>query len=666
MLGRSRAAFGRRTFPGAVGQIESRVFMAAGEKDFYEFGPFRIVPEERQLLRGQEPIPLAPKAFETLLLLIRNRGRVVTKEDLMKSVWPDSFVEESNLTQNIFVLRKALGESAQDARYIATVPGRGYRFDEKVKRVALEEKAELVTQSESPSVTVAAESALNPIPAPTWGNRRAAGLASVLAIAVSLVAGYLAWRTFHPVRAATPKRMMLAVLPFQNLSGDPEQEYFADGLTEELISRLGQLHPQQLGVIARTSVMGYKHSHKRLDQIGRELGVQYVLEGSVRRAGDHVRITAQLIAVSDQSHLWADDYDRKIEDLFTVQSDVALAVAGQTQLKLDPTQQSDLDRNHTVIPEAYEAYLRGRFFWNKRTEAGFRKSIEYYETAIAKDPTFAQAYAGLADAYVLLGGYGFEPQSIAMPKGKAAALKALSLDARLADAYTSLAMIAMQYEWNWKESEKNYKRAIELNPNYSVAHHWYGDGYLAAVGEVDESVAELRRAQELDPVSLVIATDLAKRTCYAHKYEEGVERFHKVLEIDPGFAVAHYFLAQAYEQHGLYPEAINELEKVRTPDPSHSVASELGHVYALQGRRREALQIVDALQRTAKQTYIDPWYIANVYVALGDKEAALTWLEKAYEQHSPAMDGLKVDPYYDPMRSDPRFMDLVRRVGLPP
>jgi TolB-like protein/Tfp pilus assembly protein PilF len=460
--------------------------------------------------------------------------------------------------------------------------------------------------------------------------------------------------------------MMLAVMPFQNLTGDPEQEYFADGLTEELITKLGRLHPARLGVIARTSVMGYKHSDKRLDQIGRELGVQYVLEGSVRRAGDRVRITAQLISVADQSHLWADDYDRKLQDVLTVQDDVAIAVADQTQLKLDPVEQTGLARGRTVNPEAYEAYLRGRFFWNQRTEAGFRKSIEYYETAIAKDPTFAQAYAGLADSYLLLGGYGFEPQKVAMPKARVAALKALAMDDRLADAYTSLAMISQQYEWNWQEAENDYKRAIELNPNYSVAHHWYGDGYLAGVGRTDEAIAELRQAQELDPLSLVIATDLAKRLCFAGKYDEGMERFRKILEIDPDFFVAHYFMSQAYEQRGFYPEAIAEVEKIRSPDSFRSVTGQLGHIYALQGRRREALQAVDELQRRSKQTYVDPWYIAIIYVALGEKDVALTYLEKAYEQHSPGMNGLKIDPVYAPIRSDPRFADLMRRVGLPP
>ena len=459
---------------------------------------------------------------------------------------------------------------------------------------------------------------------------------------------------------------MLAVMPFQNLTGDPEQEYFADGLTEELITKLGRLNPARLGVIARTSVMGYKHSNKRLDQIGRELGVQYALEGSVRRTGDRVRITAQLISVADQSHLWADDYDRKLQDVLTVQDDVALAVADQTQLRLDPAQQTDLARGRTVNPEAYEAYLKGRFFWNKRTEAGFRKSIEYFETAIAKDPTFAQAYAGLADSYLLLGGYGFEAQKVAMPRAKAAALKALAIDDRLADAYTSLALIGEQYEWNWKESEKDYKRAIELNPSYSVAHHWYGDGYLAAVGRMDEAIAELRQAQELDPLSLAIGTDLAKRLCFAGKYDEGMERFRKILEVDPDFVQAHYQLSQAYELQGRYAEAIAEVEKIKSPDAVRFVIGQLGHIYALQGRKREALQVVDELQRSSTKTYIDPRYIADIYVILGEKDLALVWLEKGYQQHSPAMCGLKTAPVYSEIRSDPRFIDLMRRVGLPP
>ena len=629
-------------------------------KHFYEFGEYRVDPEERILFRGDDPVPLPPKAFETLLILVQNSGHLVTKDDLMKTVWPDTFVEESNLSQYIFVLRKALGESAQDARSIVTVPGRGYRFVEKVRQVA---DAGGPAESLSSQEAAVPENPPSPV-SPAIPKHRLLAVALIFAVVILLAVAFLGWRGTRSTDRVAPRRVMLAVLPFQNLTGDPEQEYFADGLTEELITKLGGLHPTQLGVIARTSVMGYKHSDKRLDQIGRELNVQYVLEGSVRRAGDRVRITAQLISVADQSHLWAEDYDRKVEDVVTVQDDVAIAVASETQLKLDPSQRTDLARSRTVNPEAYEAYLRGRFFWNKRTEDGFRKSISYFETAIAKDANFAQAYAGLADSYLLLGGYGFEPQRVAMPKAKDAALKALAIDDHLADAYSSLAMIAMQYEWDWKESEKDFKRAIELNPNYSVAHHWYGDGYLAAWNRMDESVAELRQAQELDPLSLVINTDLAKRLCSAGKCDEGMQRFHKILEIDPDFALAHFDLSLTYEAQGRYPEAISELQKIRPADSAHSVASQLGHLYALQGRRQEARQILDELQQVSKQTYIDPWSIASIYIGLGDQDAAMTWLEKAYEQRSPAMNGLKIDPAYAAIRSDPRFVDLMHRVGL--
>jgi len=604
-------------------------------KHFYEFGPFRVDPSQRLLLRDGHPVPLQPKAFETLLVLVQNSDSVVMKDELMKALWPDSFVEESNLAQNIFILRKALGDTGSEYRYVVTLPGRGYRFAHKVEQVTEQEDDALGVENHSRSQLALGERLLNQISALTGSDRRA-------------------------------RRKMLAVLPFQNLTGDPGQEYFADGLTEELISKLGRLHPTQLGVIARTSVMGYKHSNERLDQIGRELGVQYVLEGSVRRAGDRVRITAQLISIADQTHLWANDYDRKLEDVVTVQDDVAIAVANETQLKLSPAQHTDLARGRTVNPEAYEAYLRGRFFWNKRTEAGIRKSVEYFETAIAKDPAFAQAYAGLADSYVLLGGYGIEAQKVAMPKAKAAALKALAMNEQLADAYASLAMISLQYDWNWKESEKDYKRAIELNPNYSVAHHWYGDGYLAGMGRFDEAIAELRQAQELDPLSLVIGTDLAKRLCFAGQYDEGMERFRRILEIDPDFVLAHYFLSQVYEQRGLYSEAIAELGRIRSADTTGIITAQLGHIYAVQGRKREALQVVDELQRGSGQTYIDPSHVADIYVGLGEKDLALVWLEKAYEQHSPAMNGLKTDAVYAPIRSDPRFIDLMSRVGLAP
>jgi TolB-like protein/DNA-binding winged helix-turn-helix (wHTH) protein/Tfp pilus assembly protein PilF len=638
--------------------------MGKETKHFYEFGPFRVDPDQRLLLRHNQPIPLQPKAFETLLVLVQRSETVVLKDDLMKSVWPDTFVEESNLAQNIFVLRKTLGEAGGDHRYIVTVPGRGYRFTEKVRFVP--QPDDIVLQSSSIThVVIDEETSPDHEQGLGSGTRRFIAIAGLLGMLILGFAGYWAWRRSHPESAAGSGRVMLAVLPFQNLTGDPEQEYFADGLTEEMITQLGRLRPEQLGVIARTSVMGYKHGEKRLDQIGRELSVQYVLEGSFRRAGDRLRITAQLIQVKDQTHLWAQDYDRKPQDILTVQDQVAVAVADEIQLRLTPQQRNDLARARTVDPEAYEAYLKGRYFWNKRTEDGFRKAIEYFNQAIARDPNYAESYAGLADAYALLGGYGLVAQEDAMPKAKAAAQKALAINDQLADAYTSLGLIVLQYEWNWPETEKDFKRAIELDPNYSVAHHYYGDAYLALVGKTNEAIAELRKAHELDPLSPIIATDLGKRLCEAHKCDEGLVLLQKALDVDPDFVEAHRSLSEAYKHMGRYPEATAEVKKIKSWENLTFALGELGHIYALQGNRRVAQEIANKLQRRSAQQYTDPYYLSKIYIALGEKDAAFAWLQKAYQQHSPGVLALAHDPDYDPVRSDPRFQDLVRRVGLP-
>jgi len=638
--------------------------MSKQASQLYEFGPFRVDPRECLLLRDGQALALTPKAFETLLVLIQNAGHLLPKEELMKSIWPDSYVEEVNLSQNISMLRKALGDTAQGSRYIVTVPGRGYRFTEKVRSVPQQDDIVLASRSIT-QVVIDEESSPNPKPALPAAKRRVRSMATLVLILALMFAGYWAWRRSRPLNPANPSKVMLAVLPFQNLTGDPEQEYFADGLTEEMITQLGRLRPDQLGVIARTSVMGYKHSDERLDQIGRELSVQYVLEGSFRRTGDRLRITAQLIQVKDQSHLWAQDYDPLPQDVLTVQDEAAIAVAREIQLRLTPQQRTDLARARTVDPDAHEAYLKGRYFWNKRTEDGFRKSIEYFNQSIAKDPNYAQAYAGLADAYVLLSGYGFVAQGEAMPKAKVAAQKALAIDDQLADAYTSLGLISLQYEWNWTEEEKDFKRAIELDPNYSVAHHYYGDGYLPLVGKTDEAIAELRKAHELDPLSPIIATDLAKRLCDAHRYDEALALFQKTLEVDPDFVQAHHYLAQAYEQMGRYPEAIAEVEKIKSWEDLTFAVGQLGHIYALQGRRPAALEIADKLRQRSAQRYADPFYLIKIYAVLGEKELALVWLQKGYEQHSVAMLRLRHDPDYDSFRSDPRFQDLIRRVGLP-
>jgi len=640
-------------------------------KHLLVFGPFRLDPEQRLLLRDQRPIPLSPKAFDLLLVLVQRRGQLVLKDDLMQILWPDTFVEESNLGQQVFQLRKALGETAQDSSYIVTVPGRGYRFAQEVRLAAAdgeqESEEQIVVASRSLARVVIEEgSPASPWHALTSGAGQIRTRVAVAVTAGLIIAGCVAWRLhYRSAQATNPGRVMLAVLPFQNLTGDPEEEYFADGITEEMITKLGQLHPEQLGVIARASVMGYKHGDKRLDQVGRELSVQYVLEGSLRRTADHLRITAQLIRVKDQSHLWAEDYDRQLQDVLSVEDEVAAVVAREIQLRLTPQQRLNLSSARVVNPEAHEAYLKGRFFWNKRTEGGFRKAVEYFNDAIAKDPNYAQAYAGLADAYLLLGGYGFEPQEDTIPSAKQAALRAVQIDDTLAEPHTTLGLVYVA-EWNWAEAEKSYKRAIELDPNYSVAHHWHGDGYLAGIpGKTEEMLSELRKAHELDPLSPMITTDLARRLCYAGRCDEGMKLFQEVLKIDPDFVQAHYYLSEAYELRGMYPEAIAEVQKINSPDATRYVTGQLGHIYALQGRRREALEVVSRLQQLSQRTYVDPRYIANIYVALGEKDLAFVWLEKAYEEHSSTIPGLKTSWVYDPIRSDPRFADLVRRVGIP-
>jgi TolB-like protein/DNA-binding winged helix-turn-helix (wHTH) protein/Tfp pilus assembly protein PilF len=631
------------------------------------FGLYEADLDAAELRRNGLKVRLQDRPFEILKILLERPGEVITREEFRQRLWPaDTFVDfDHSLNGSINKLRQALDDEADNPRFVATAGRRGYRFIAPVGGSG-HLVAENATEPLAPEATVRAAKQSSPDNPQTrrGASRRILWVAGSVMIVLVLATFSAGWRYLHRRPQTPPRRIMLAVLPFQNLTGDPEQEYFADGLTEELITQLGRLHPEQLGVIARTSVMGYKRSDKRVDQIARDLSVQYVLEGSVRRTPDRLRITAQLIAVADQSHLWAQVYDRNPQDVLTVEDDVALAVANEIQVQLSPHQQTDLARGRTVNPEAYEAYLKGRYFWNKRTPDGLKRSADYFQVAIAKDPNYALAYAGLADAYVLLGGYGVIPQKDAMPKAKVAAQQALAIDDRLAEAYTSLGLIVEQYEWNWTEGGRDYRRAIELNPNYSVAHHFYADGHLAAMGKTDEAIAELQKAHELDPLSPIIASDLGRHLCNAGRYDEAIAQFRKILEVDPDFALAHDYLSQVYEREALYPEAIAEMQKIKTVDSAPYTRAQLAHIYALAGRKREALQILDELKQTSKRTYVDPWTIAYIYVALKKKDLTFFWLEKAYAVRSPGMGGLKFDPYWDKIRGDPRFQSLLRRVGF--
>lgn len=613
-------------------------------------------------------------------MLLEEPGEIVTRDQFRTRLWPaDTFVDfEHGLNTAVRKLRATLGDSPESPRYIETLPRVGYRFIAPVEAIGDQTSGQTVARVQSLTasplvIRPGSQSELKPRRhAIIWIARSALAAVVVAAMIVALnVAGTrdriwaFVWRdSVRGVGGSDKAQRSIAVLPLENLSGDREQDYFAEGMTDELTTDLAQT--EGLRVISRTSAMHYKGTNKTAPQIGRELGVDALIEGTVERVGDRVRIRTQLIDCATDRHLWGKIYNRELKDSLALESEAAREIAEQIQGNVISAQLSSHSVSaRPVNAEAYEAFLKGRYFWNKRTEEGFRNSVEYFQAAISKDPTYAQAYAGLADSYLLLGGYGFEDQKDVMPRAKAAALKALAIDDRLADAYTSLGLIAEQYEWNWAEAEQDFRSAIELNPNYSVAHHWYGDGYLAAVGKTDEAIAELRKAHELDPLSLVIATDLAKRLCFAGNYDEGIEQFRRILEIDPNYVLAHYYLSQAYELKGAYPEAIAEAKKIKPPDDIPYEMGQLGHIYALVGRRHEALEIVHQLERISKQKHINPYYISNIYIALGEKDLVFLWLERAYQQHSSTMTGLKTDPVYsDAIRSDPRFNDLMRRVGL--
>jgi len=462
-------------------------------------------------------------------------------------------------------------------------------------------------------------------------------------------------------------RLMLAVLPFENLTGDATQEYFSDGLTEEMIAQLGRLDPGHLGVIARTSVMHYKHSEARLEGIGTELGVQYILEGSVRRNANRVRVTARLIQLRQPTQMWEQQYDRDLNNLLMLQTEIAQEIANEINLTLSKgtNQRSVLAASRAPsVYEAYDLYLEGRYFWNKRTARGLRRASEYFQKAIEKDPSYARAYAGLADTYALMSGYNVIPPLESMPKARAAAEAAVRLDEGLAEAHNSLAVIAQNYDWDWRTAEKEYRRAIELDPNYATAHHWYAE-HLALMGRFDEAFAEIERARELDPVSLIIATDRGAILYFSRRYDLAIAQFRAVLDMEPNFPRAH-MLTFSYAQKGKNAEALEDLEKWRQVDDNPWRPMMLAYVYGHSGQQAKAQRAMKGLWELNRRHKLDPIMAAVAYVGMGDNERSLDWLEKAYADHSSSLTALKVDPIYDPLRSAPRFQELLGRMAFPP
>jgi eukaryotic-like serine/threonine-protein kinase len=486
------------------------------------------------------------------------------------------------------------------------------------------------------------------------------------AILLVLVIGAIGFGLYLHARSTEIAIGSIAVLPFVNQNHDPDAEYLSDGVTESIINSLTQL--PNLKVSARSSVFRYKGKEADPMAAGKELGVSAVLTGRIMQRSDSLTISTELLDVRENKQLWGEQYQRKVSDLLAVERDIAQEITGNLRLKLSGPEQSRVVKHYTENPEAYQLYLKGRFHWNRRTEEGSRKAIEYFQLAIEKDPTYALAYTGLADCYSVLGtSYNVASlsPSEAIPKAKAAATKALELDDTLAEAHTSLGYIRLNYDWDWLGAEREFKRAIELDPNYANAHHWYSH-YLTAMSRPEESLAESKRALGLDQLDLVMNVHLGWHYFNARQYDLAIEQFRKTLEIDPNYGLTHWYLGQAYALKGMYAEAQTELRKAKNLlQQNVAVEADLGYAYAASGKGAEAKKAIDELKQSSKQRYVSSYYIALIHTGLGEKDLAFEWLENAYKERSDLLIYLKIDPRLDSLRSDARFADLVRRVGLP-
>jgi TolB-like protein/tetratricopeptide (TPR) repeat protein len=569
----------------------------------YEFGAYRLDVQSQMLFRQGNHVALPPKVTELLVALVEAGGRVLTREQLLQRLWPDTVVEEGSLTSHISLLRKALGEGSSGLDFIETLAKRGYRFVAPVKSAAYQ----------------AADRGVD--------------------------------------------RAMLVVLPFENFTAGERYDYFSDGLTEEMITELARLSPEHLGVIARTSAMQFKSTTKNIAQIGSELGVSHVLEGSVRRVGERVRITGQLIRVSDESHLWAQSYERGLHDVLEVQAEVARAVAREIQIKLTPHEQRrlDSDKTRSINTKAYESYLRGRHFWYRRTEEGIRKSIDCFEEALQYDPSFAAAYDGISDAHTMLACRGMSPALETFHKAKAAARQAVRLQPELGEGYASLAHVRL-HDWDWVGLESDFRQAAELDPGYAIAHYWYAE-YLMAMGRTREAVGRVQHAWELDPLNSVINASVGMIRYLAHDFDGALAALQRGLEIDPTHYVSHLRRGLVCLQKNLPHEAIDAMRQAVTHSGGSTEAlAGLAQAHAVTGDKLAMEKIVKELGESGGR-YVSPYNIARVYGAIDDKPRALEWLERAYREHNPDLIELTREPSFASLHSNAKFRELAQRIG---
>ncbi len=644
------------------------------------FGRYELDLRSGDLRKHGIRIKLQDQPSQILSILLEHHGEMVSREELQRRLWPsDTFVDfDHSLNTAIMRLREALGDSSDNPRFIETIPRRGYRFIAPVEEVTSASSASM-DSAEGPIGDASAGPLLSKSHrlkgvsvdktkrSPRLVLRR---LAFVL-ITVAVIAGVSSQVAVHYARSIdvtkpkSDRSTSLVVLPLENLSGDKDQDYFADGMTDDLIANLAKI--RSLRVISRSTAMAYKGTRKPLLQIARELNVDAVVEGTVLKAGPRVRITAELVQVSTDQHLWAETYETQLGDILSLQNQVSSAIVAEIRINLSSQDKERLSKKTTLVPEAYDDYLKGRYYWNKRSGEGFERAIGYFEDATRKDPQYALAYAGLADCYGIIGAtmFGNAPAARAGPKAKAAALRALELDPTLAEAETSLATAEFNYDWDWQTASKGFQKAIRLNPSYATAYQRYSL-YLIAMGRIDESFEQINKARELDPLSISINTSYGWRLYLARQYDRAIEQLRTTLEMDPGYEWAHLILGQAYEQKGQLDLAISELRKAS--DLSHQsplMVSALAHAYALSGNQAKAQELLTLLFAESRKQYVSPFYIGVVYAGLAKNDAAMDWLEKAYGDRSNGLVFLRVEPELDSLRTSPRFIALQRELNFP-
>jgi TolB-like protein/DNA-binding winged helix-turn-helix (wHTH) protein len=630
------------------------------------FGVFELDCRAGELRKSGVLVHLAPQPFKVLSLLASHPGRVVTREDIRQQVWGDeTYVDfEHGLNHCVTQIRAVLGDDAEAPRYIETLPRRGYRF---IYRVTT---ASVAAASESETAVPDGQDSIGANLARGWERKAfpykffALATAGVVLILAAVVAFNVAGLRNRILGRATgpPIIHSIAVLPLENLSRDPEQEYFAEGMTEELITTLGKI--SALRVISRTSVMRYKGTQKPLPEIARELNVDAIVEGTVERSGNRVRVTANLLYAPADRHLWSESYERDLGDVLSLQDDVARAIVEQIRAKLTPEERLRLAARRPVNPEALEAYLKGRFHWYRVTPGDLETALEYLRLALQKDPNFAPAYAGVGYVWLIRGSWGIVPPKKAIVKGKKSVLRALKMDNTLAEAHATAAGLAFYYDWDWREAEKEYQRAIELNPNYADARAIFWD-LLTTMRRPDDATTQIKRAVELDPYNSLFQALLGQHLMFLHRDDQAIAQLRKSLGMESGNSVAHRYLWGALHAKGLQREALAEAKTYLEMMGNHGATEALTQGYAEGGYRQAMRLAAEELAARSRQAYVPCLRIARLYAHAGEKARALKWLEKSFQAREPFMVSLNADPFWDSLRSDPRFQDLLRRMNFP-